>query len=559
MRKGLLKKSLFLTFPFLLLFVNGLGAIGKTMRCEKWRMVEIVLHSNNTYQKPFEEVRVDAKFEGPDGEIITRPAFWDGENTWKIRFAPKREGVWHMTSISNATDDKGLHQVKCKIKCRKYSGKLDIYKHGFVRSSANGRYFTYDDGTPFFYLGDTHWLFVHERFNKSNIDGISSQFKYIVDKRVKQGFTVYQSEAIQRPHSKGHSGEDEESYCHFENGFGEDDLPGLRNIDRKFEYIAQAGLLHANSQICWVGEPAQNRKTYTKEYMYELGRYWSARYGAYPVLWTVAQEIDKNVYGNLSVEDTELWKSMASGLTDNDDYHHPLSAHMENVQYTDAEKSDWKAEEYHHWWAVQWKGAMTNYNHAKSFWDYSPHKPGILYESGYENLSANDTVALRQGFIAFQSGLFGYGYGANGVWNDIFDTDDYGAGYGSNEKYIQWLDGVNLHGADMLFRLKSFYQKIEWWNLEPRFKDERWLSMKDSQHVAMATIGNSLFLCYFWGDTLETGVIKNLKAGGKYEAMWYYSLKDKYVSIGKFRVQGSELELPKRSTNDDVMFILRGI
>lgn len=541
----------------LLIIISGNNVNAKTLRCEKWKMVEICLNSTKTYQKPFEEVHVDAIFEGPDGKVIKRPAFWDGGNSWKIRFAPNKTGVWRMTTYCNIIDDSGLHHVKCKIRCRRYRGRQDVYKHGFIKVSNNGRYFIYDDGTPFFYLGDTHWLFIHERFNKSNIAGVESQFKYCVDKRVKQGYTVYQSEAIQRPHSNGHTGADEEIYCHFENGLGEDDLPGLQNIDRKFKYIADKGLLHANSQICWVGDPSQYRNKYTKEYMYQLGRYWSARYGAYPVLWTVAQEIDKNVYGNLSEQDTELWKSMAKGLTENDDYHHPLSAHMENVEYTNAVKSAWKDKEYHRWWAVQWKGAMTNYEQAKSFWDSTPTKPAILYESGYENLSATDTVALRQGFIAFQSGMFGYGYGANGVWNDIYEANDFGAGYGAKEKYIQWFAGMNLNGGGMSSRLKRFYEKIDWWMLEPRFKDEQWLSVKDMNHVTIASIDNTLYLCYFWGDTLETGTLKNLKTGENYEAKWYYPLRDEYVKIRDYHINGTELRIPDRTVREDVMFILK--
>ena len=77
--------------------------------------------------------------------------------------------------------------------CDPYSGNLEIYKHGFLKVSGNGRYLTYDDGTPFFYLGDTHWILAHERFDTSNAPGVTSQFRYTVDKRVSQGFTVFQS------------------------------------------------------------------------------------------------------------------------------------------------------------------------------------------------------------------------------------------------------------------------------------------------------------------------------------------------------------------------------
>lgn len=54
----------------------------------------------------------------------------------------------------------------------------------------------------------------------------------------------------------------------------------------------------------------------------------------------------------------------------------------------------------------------------------------------------------------------------NGVWNDIYEANDYGVGYGAKEKYIQWFAGMNLKGGEMLSRLKRFYEKIDWWMLE---------------------------------------------------------------------------------------------
>ena len=59
---------------------------------------------------------------------------------------------------------------------------------------------TYADGTPFFYLGDTHWGLYLEEYDQpgphAGNTGATSHFKYLVDRRVEQGFTVCQSEPI---------------------------------------------------------------------------------------------------------------------------------------------------------------------------------------------------------------------------------------------------------------------------------------------------------------------------------------------------------------------------
>lgn len=542
----------------------GIEAIAKRnlgiFRIEEWRMVELTFHSESKYDDPFNDVVLDAIFEGPGGIQMIRPAFWDGGNTWKVRFAPPKRGVWKMTTISNKINDRGLHSAKAKIRCKKYNGNLDIYRHGFVKVSDNGRYLVYDDGTPFFYLGDTHWCFVHERYDTSNIEGIESQFKYVVDKRVDQGFTVFQSEAIQNFDDTESDYVDEESRCSFNNGFGEDDLPGLKNLDRKFSYIASKGLLHANSQICWATEPRVYSKVYTRDYMYKLGRYWSARFGAYPVLWTVAQEVDNDLYGGLSDKDVELWKQMAKGLTGNDCYRHPLSAHMEEVSNTDATKSSWGDLKYHTWWAIQWRDSMNNPIRIKTFWNYDVTKPCILYESGYEDIAVSANVALRQGFLGFQSGLFGYGYGANGIWNDLYDKDDMASIYYMPQHFIQWYSGANLEGADLLSNLKSFYQAIKWWELEPRFDDMNWGEFSRTCNYALSSINNTLYIVYLWKESnVPDGKLKKIKINVPYRAKWYNPREGVYHIVGECYSKDGEYILPPRPTCDDWVFVFEEI
>ncbi|MBP3388878.1 MAG: DUF5060 domain-containing protein, partial [Clostridia bacterium] len=48
---------------------------------------EIVLTSAVEYRTPYTECAINAVFTGPLGEKMTIPGFWDGDQTWKIRFA----------------------------------------------------------------------------------------------------------------------------------------------------------------------------------------------------------------------------------------------------------------------------------------------------------------------------------------------------------------------------------------------------------------------------------------------------------------------------------------
>ncbi|HUT19387.1 MAG TPA: DUF5060 domain-containing protein, partial [Anaerolineae bacterium] len=55
---------------------------------------EWVVRCEHTYENPFADVKVDAIFTGPDGGAHAMPAFYDGDNTWRVRFRPSQPGAW---------------------------------------------------------------------------------------------------------------------------------------------------------------------------------------------------------------------------------------------------------------------------------------------------------------------------------------------------------------------------------------------------------------------------------------------------------------------------------
>jgi hypothetical protein len=116
----------------------------------------------------------------------------------------------------------------------------------------------------------------------SNAPGVASQFKYTVDKRVNQGFTVFQSEAGWQARSaqirtNEEANADEEADADFKHGFTSADLAGFANLDRKFKYIADRGLVHANAEIDWVGNPAAF-SIFTEAFMTRLAKFWGTIY-----------------------------------------------------------------------------------------------------------------------------------------------------------------------------------------------------------------------------------------------------------------------------------------
>jgi hypothetical protein len=509
---------------------------GNNYIVEQWKVVEISLTSANTYTDPFNQVEVIATFSGPDGKIIILPAFWDGGTIWKIRFAPTVTGVWNMLTSCSDVANAGLNAIAQSIICKPYSGALDIYKHGFLKVMKGKRYFVYDDTTPFFYLGDTHWSMPNEPFDTSNISGISSQFKYIVDKRLVQGFTVYQSEPIGAKYD-------------LSDGFTESDIAGFKDLDRRFQYIADKGLVHANAQLFFVRELGENGSKYSDSYLEKLCRYWVARYGSYPVMWTTGQEVDNDFYhGRISKgkdvnpyydANTNPWKKVAVYINKYDGYKHPQTAHQEfsaiGGDGTVASNSSFKDLPGHSWYGAQWspaKNAQLAFSIAKDFWKNGQGKPVVNYEGHYDHLWTNEFGSRMQGWTAYLNGMFGYGYGAEDIWlyNSTYDLDKESVVYGITitieDKKARWDESLEFPSAYQMGFMHNFFNSFDWWNLIPRFDDVAWFS-NDSSFYSVSSRNNDIYIAYFYNSTKKTGTLKGL-ANMNYISQWYNPITGVY-------------------------------
>ena len=124
-------------------------------------------------------------------------------------------------------------------------------------------------------------LAAYERWNSCNYPGCLSQFRFEADKRVSQGFTVYQTTWTRQPNEEGFfTGLSE---CDIQ----EKDLPGFESADRKIGYLADKGLV-VTLEVSRDRDAPNCSDTFLRKY----GQYWAARYGAYPILWTTAMEVD---------------------------------------------------------------------------------------------------------------------------------------------------------------------------------------------------------------------------------------------------------------------------
>ncbi|MFV0466087.1 MAG: DUF4038 domain-containing protein [Lachnospiraceae bacterium] len=436
-----------------------------TIAC--WNVIEIKLRTDKNYESPFEDVDVSADFKGPDGSVLKLNAFWDGDGTWIFRFAPTLVGEWSYTIYSSDPLNSDF-TGDGKVTCIPYEGDIPMYQHGFLRVSEDHSYLEHADGTPFFWLGDTHWTFAtEEKFDESNHPDYDSQFKACANRRILQKFTVYQSN-LRDGDGVGFFGKNLDLMQKSESGFTPNIKEFQTNVDRKMKYLADLGFYHAIG-YAW----GYDMEKYGVERFKKLAKYTAARYGAYPVAWTLAGEIP-GYMGDLDAN-VALWNEVARECERWNPYQNLQSAHLACSRpfpqiYQNESWFDFAMSQAGH---GDFDLSQTMYEEFKEM--YRGH-PILESEATYEGAQSNelssrvitDKMMRRLAYLIMQSGGCGYTYGCNGIWELQWEAGVGGIGWGD----MAWWDGLELPGADQLTILRNFYESVNWWQLRPLTKEQ---------------------------------------------------------------------------------------
>ncbi len=565
---------------------------------EVWVACEIEFTSDKTYDDPVYTVDMDAVFYNEKtGTVLTVPAFWDGGKSWKVRFAPTEVGEWSFYTVCTDTANSGLHHRGGKVTCKEYSGDLDIYKHGFIKTERGKNYFMYADGTPFFYLADTHWTLALEEIDsygsvetqkfagitKELADqyGVTSQFKYIMDHRAEQGYTVIESQPLGWWTNPGQNGWFADEYQNiFTYGVNDIMLAKFQQYDVYFDYIAELGMVHSNTQF---GYPTALMTEYfagkiTDAELEKLCRYWVARYSAYPVMWATTQEGDNDYYGVdrgdcAATPETNPWFYVMDWVAKYDPYDHPSTCHQENAIYTRVKNSRFDDSDNHTWYAAQYNYAFNgiNWEWAKEYYGNAGSKPVVNYEGPYDHWdeSGGSSYGVRvQAWGAYMNGQFGYGYGVQPIWSIFWAqngypdyesrtvTDAYGETF---DKGLNWIEGLYLESGEQVTYIKDYLQKYEWWRLVPCF-NKSYFYQPGSCKYSVSHIGNEIYIGYFYGKTHNDKLGKlTAMANGEYEVQWFNCITGEYGEAFTVTVTDGVYQIPAKPDVGDWVISVKKI
>lgn len=515
-------------------------------KVEQWRILEIPFNSQKFKDAPPKDLTVTVSF-AAEGTKIPRPAFWDGGAVWKVRFAPPKTGTWKYETACSDPGDKGLNAQTGELECVPYKGNNPNYAHGFLKVGPKNRRLVYEDGTPFFWLGDTHWAGLNiERVDACNHPDHKAgacphggQFQHLVQDRKRKGFNVYQTYPSANSDLYWRTQYSDIKVEHFK-----------KTVDVMMDYLAEQGFVIALG----FGHLSASQRVGPAG-LKLLARYFVARYGAHPVVWITAQEADWKKKGNTP----EVWRTVAREIHRLDGYGHPLSYHQRWGPHT-----TWWKDAWHDWGCTQGGHRNVKIRSKKdymTFWNFTPPKPWLEGESMYERLKVcgGPHYAIDARRVAWKStlcGSLGYTYGGAGVWLPGWDE----AAVKKNRWIdLTWYQGMVLPGSIQMAHLKRFFTAIKGWErLEPRFNDPLWGQWSEAESSVIASIGNETYVVYFYGKPNVPAKLKNMDPKSTYSARWFNPRDGKYKDIrGSIKSKDGSWAVPNRPDKDDWVLLVQ--
>jgi len=419
--------------------------VTKTITTPLYQPTDIIVTGHCALDNPF-FAELHGIFSGPGGRYSI-PGFYDGNNTWKVRFSPTAPGTWTYTIASpHITPDTTHGQVECVP-------NPNPNVHGGLKVDPEHPYhFRYEDGTPYFMFAyEADWLWA-----LGLGDPAVTKVHALLDQIKDFGFNqiimqVYAHEAEWCHHKDGSKANDYGPPAMYA-WEGSNEQPNhermntafFQNYDRVMQALLDKGftahvfLKVYNKHVNWPPAYSAAEDLYFK--------YVTARYQAFPnIIW----DYSKESYYEL---DKDYLASRIALVKVNDAYRRLTTVHDDRRFYGQPQNAgllDFVTLQQHNEF---YASALIERQNRR--WPVFNSEFG--YESGPGGLDdyfawSNNTVEdfiNRAWQVAMAGAYIGYYYNYT-AWN-IIDYSHIPPGY-------------------RLFKiLHDFFTSIEWWRFEPR-------------------------------------------------------------------------------------------
>jgi hypothetical protein len=435
-----------------------------TATIHPWQQTEWTLTAQGNYANPYTDVEVWVRLRHEDGSEWLRPAFWDGGNVWKVRFAsPRTSGRWQWESFS-APHDSGLAGQFGEMRVERGVSENRFHRRGFWHIPSGKRNLRHADGTPALLAADTPWALPWRATH-------AECAIYAQDRQAK-GFNAALLMSVQ-PDRYAVGPRSRTERDGFEVGF--EDLPDghLRQINvAYFQYLdglAETLVQHEMVPVWqpvfhgygWKGLQVAGPVIPPFEYA-RYCRYLVARYGALPAIWLVSADGDGYAPGiDPGGWEIERW----------DCYGHPTGIHYAPHQHPTAYQD-------RAWLDFQWCQTGHNGEHVPQrvamMWEQRPVKAVANGEPTYENIGQMGRAAgWWQGHEAWSNltsgGTMGVVYGAGSLWQWRRDTEEEHQAWCMTQE-AGWREALDFDGSHYLGWLPRLLEGLPFAEMEPDYR-----------------------------------------------------------------------------------------
>jgi hypothetical protein len=452
-----------LSIPMLLTLIaaavlgSATSVVAQT-RIERFALYEASFKATGRYSNPYTDLEAMAEMKLPNGRTRTRPLFWDGGSTWKLRVSPDITGKWSYTIQSK---DKGLNGKRGSFEsiASNRSGSIEPmkgYPHHFQRQ----------DGSPFLFWGDTAWgLYLDQEEENNNRENV---FRYI-DKRASEGVNVMHSMLLSE------AGWGNQGGPPFEDITTQEINPAYwQEVDVRLRYLNDKGIV-GGLALAWGNKGRQERYSWgnfpSVEARKRYARYIAARYSAFEVYFIVSGEWNGEVKNRENTTKEEVQEEFIAlgNVVKNADGQgrmigiHPMTAEGSVSQFNVA---DW----------MSFADYQQNYRdlHGRILERRSFNKPIVNSEYGYYLRDSNyDGIVDKDNSITAEDIRYA-------TWDIIMASGYPVTGYAST--YMGGFRDKGPFNPDdprnnvwaAQYRLAQYLlSKLDWWKLEHR---DGWIS-----------------------------------------------------------------------------------
>jgi hypothetical protein len=427
-----------------------------------------------------------------------------------------------------------------------------------LRVSENGRFLVYEDGKPFFYLGDTAW----ELFHRLNLE----EAAYYMDNRKAKGFTVIQATILA-----------ELDGLHTPNAFNHTPLQNddptkpnesyFKDVDQFLKLAADKGL-YIGLLPTWGDKVFKNKwgagpEIFNRQNARAYGQFLGARYrNQRNIIWILGGDRTPRDPG-----DVEIWRAMAEGIAAGAGGYDKTLMSFHPQPKADGGSSTWFHQDAWLDFNMLQTGHCTNgTNYLKVAHDYAlqPTKPVIdsepLYEdhpicfdvkkNGYSKADDVRKLAYWQVF----AGAFGHTYGCHPVWQM------YAAGREPvNAPQRTWKEALDLPGAAQMGYVRKLILSRPFLT---RIPDQSLISGDNPQDSSYCSAtrdqdGSYAFVYTPTGKALQVNT-SNLK-GKTLTVQWYNPRSGTYGDLNKIQKrQQMTFAPPDSGEAKDWVLILSG-